>query len=378
MANSAEVKTKLKALQQSHMSMTLKNTLFNRMPALYMLFARDGDKSGPNGLGVPKTGIFLSGIEATRARKEEILGASVYEPIIQSGQPVATDGKNIGMASPMPVRSNWTTTGPDSYFTRPRVKWCEFADPYKVGNKLIRRTTRAAANEVKAWAAVTSLFKAETVSVLAVHLNRWQQMLWGTTGSGAPSNEDNDTWDTIHSFQNAIHDSNTYCGVDRSLSANSWFRGNRVTSAFQADFESLINYCNYDLGLAKKGTGIDLLLVDGANFKKAKSEAKAKGQTVIANGGMPDFGTFGFKRELVRIDNTWIVYDPECPPNHVAALSMETWTVAIHPDANFRVTEPFDQTKIEGGDDAQAGQVRTEVMVVCEVPSLNAYFTAVS
>jgi hypothetical protein len=231
---------------------------------------------------------------------------------------------------------------------------------------------------VAAWEAVGSLFKAETASVLAVHLTRWQQMLWGTTGAGAPTNEDNDTWDVPHSLQNAIHDSNTYGGVDRSLAANAYFRGNRTTAAFQADFESLINYCNYDLGLAKKGTGIDLLLVDGTNFKKAKSEAKAKGQTVISNGGIPEYGAFGFKRELVKIDNTWVVYDPECPANHVAALNMETWTVAIHPDANFKVTTPFDQTQIEGGDDAQAGQVRTEVMVVCEVPSLNAYFTAVS
>jgi hypothetical protein len=378
MANSADVKTKMKALQQTHMSNTLQNTLFNRMPLLYMMFGRDGDKMGPKGLGIPKTGIFLSGVEAAKARKEEILGASVYEPIIQSGQPVATDGKSLGMTSPMPVRANWTTTGPDSYFTRPRFKWVEYADPYKVGNKLIRRTLRKAPNEVAAWQAVGSLFKAETTSVLAVHLNRWQQLLWGTTGTGAPTNEDNDTWDAPHSLANALGAANTYGGVDRSLAANAWWRGNTVSTAFGADFESLINYCNYDLGLAKKGTGIDLLLVDGQNFKKAKSEAKAKGQTVIANGGIPEYGAFGFKRELVRIDNTWIVYDPECPANTVAALNMDTWTVAIHPDANFKVTEPFDQTKVEGGDDAQAGQVRTEAMIVCEVPSLNAYFTSVS
>jgi hypothetical protein len=222
---------------------------------------------------------------------------------------------------------------------------------------------------------------------MAVHMNRWNQLLWGTFSSagttgisttGAPSNEDNTVWDAPHSLVKAIDATTTYGGVDRSLTANAYFRGNKVTAATPADFESLINYANYDAGLSKKGTGIDLMLVGAANFKKAKAEAKSKGGTIILNGGIPQFGEFGFKRELVKIDNTWIVYDPECPATEVAGLNLDTWTVAVHPDANFRATEPTDQSKIDGGDDAQTGVIRTELMVVCEVPSLNIYWTNVS
>lgn len=378
MANSTQVRTGLQSLIQTHVSDRLKSTLFNRMPLFYFLFARDGQKTGPDGIGIPKTSMFLSGVETAKARREEILSSRVYEPIVQTTAPAASDGKVLSMYDTMPNRSSWTTATPSSYFTRPRVKWVERADPYKVPNKEIRTTRSAGKNEIAAWKAVGSLFQAETTSVIAKHTEWWNQSIWGTTGSGAPSNEDNTVWDAIHSIQNALHDSNTYCGVDRSVGANSYWRSNRTTAATVADFETIINQCNYDFGLSKKGTGVDLILVDGTNFKKAKSEAKAKGHTLIKSGdAIPNMGRFGFSRELVQIDNTYIVYDPECPSGHVAALNLATWTMAIHPDANFKVSEPFDQTKVQG-DDATTGQIRTEAMLVCEVPSLNAYYTNVA
>lgn len=378
MADSAQIRNDLTALIQGNLSTQLKNTLFNRMPLVYFLFGKDGDKDGPNGLGRPKTGMFLSGVTTAKAKKQTVLSSREYYPIIQNEYPDINDGKVATMYDTMPTRGDWTNKSPASYFTRPRVKWVERIDPYKVPNKEIRVTTSAAKDEQNAWQAVGSLFNAETTSVLAVHLNWWNQSLWGTTGTGSPTSEDATVWDSLHSIKSALKADNTYCGVDRTASANAYWQGNYDTTTRTADFETLINYVNYDLGLSKKGGGIDLMLVGAANFKKAKREAKAKGGLIVNNGGIPDFGKFGFQRELVKIDNTWIVYDPECPATEVAALNLDTWTFAIHPDANFKVTKPFDQSQIEGGDDAQAGVVRTEIMLVCEVPSFNAYFTAVS
>lgn len=379
MANSAQIRTGLQTLIQDHLSDRLINTLFNRMPLLYFLFAKDGEKSGPVGLGRPKTGIFLSGVETAKAKREEILSGRVYEPIIQTALPAQADGKVLTMYDTMPTRSNWTTTTTSTYFTRPRVKWCERADPYSVANKEIRTTRSAAKNEQNASKAIGSLFTAETTSVLGQHLAWWNSVLWQTTGTGSPTNEDSTVWDTIHSIRQALGTANTYCGVDRTVGANAYWKApDTSTYTGGADFETLINWLNYDAGLSKKGTGIDLLLTDGPNFKKAKAEAKAKGYQVIHNGGMQEYGEFGFKRELVKVDNTWVVYDPECPTGHVAALNLSTWTFAIHPDANFKVSTPFDQSQIKGGTDEQTGQIRTEIMLVCEAPSLNAYFTGVS
>src|SRR5438309_1064993 len=103
MANSAQIRTKLQTLVQGHVSDRLQNTLFDRMPLIYFLFGRDGDKAGPEGLGRPKTGLFLSGVETARARKEEILGSDSYLPIIQIAAAAATDGKSLGMTDSMPT-----------------------------------------------------------------------------------------------------------------------------------------------------------------------------------------------------------------------------------------------------------------------------------
>lgn len=378
MADSDQIRTELTALVQGHVSGTLQNTLFDRMPLLYMLFAKDGDKTGPTGLGVPKTSVFLSGVQTAKAKKETILSSREYFPFVQTALPDVNDGKVMGMYDTVPERTDWTNTSPSTYFTRPRVKWVERADPYSVPNKDIRVTTQTAKNEIKAWEGITSLFNAETTSVMGVHLDWWSDVIWGNTGTGAPADEDATVWSTLHSIRNALRDDNIYCGVDRQGTGNSYWQGKFDDTARQADFENLINYANYDLELSKKGMGLDLMLCNGTLFKKAKKEAKAKGGLVINDGGIPDFGKFGFKRELVKIDNTWIVYDPGCPAGDVVGLNLGTWTFAVHPDANFKVSEPFDMSKVKGGEDAQVGHVRTEVMLVCENPAMNVYFDSVA
>lgn len=380
MADSTQLASGLRKIVREHVAKTLKNTLFNRAPLTYFLLNKDGDKSSFEGLGRPNTGVFMSGVDVARAKKETILSSRVYEPLIQTAKPDVNDGKTMGMYSSLPVRTSWTTTSPSTYLKRPRFKWHERADPYKIPNKEMRITKRTAPNEIKAWQGIESIAALEMKSVEAVHMDYWTNRLWGVTGGGAPTDEDLDVWDNIHSIAAALKDDNVYGGVDRSSSANTYWRGNynaNSTTAASKSFEDLINYCNYDLGFSDKGGKLDLILTDKTNYKRAKAEAKAKGGTVLLGGqGIPNFGQFGFKREIVEIDNTFVVYDPFCPTGHLAALNLDTWTLAIHPDANFAVSTPEDQQKVEGGDDAHTGHVRTEMMVVCEVPSQNAYWTS--
>ena len=379
MADSTQLSTGLRKIVREHVAKTLKNTLFDRAPLLFFLLQKDGDKSSFDGLGRPNTGVFLSGVDSAKPRKEQILSSRVYEPFIQTTKPDVNDGKTMGMYSSLPTRSSWTTTSPSTYVKRPRFKWHERADPYKIPNKEMRITKRTAPNEIMAWQGIESIAALEMKSVEAVHMDYWTNRLWGNSGSGAPTDEDQDVWDNIHSLSKALDDDNVYGGLDRSSSANSFWRGNHnpnSTTAASMSFEDLINYCNYDLGFSKKGGKLDLILTDAANFKRAKSEAKSKGSTSMTPQAIQERGKFGFRREIVEIDNTFIVYDPFCPTGHLAALNLDTWTIAIHPDANFKVSTPEDQQKVEGGDDAHTGHVRTEMMVVCEVPSQNAYWTS--
>jgi hypothetical protein len=80
----------------------------------------------------------------------------------------------------------------------------------------------------------------------------------------------------------------------------------------------------------------------------------------------------------------FVCYDPQVDTlgttlttNPVIALDPSTWTFAIHQDSNFKVSTPQDQTKVEGGDEADTGTIAAEILLACEVPSGNAVFTDV-
>src|SRR5437016_3217658 len=90
MANTAAVRTKANTLFQSHLDDKLVNVNFKRMPFIAMLGIKNGDKQGIFDLGRPKAeapsrGLVISGNPTTLARKAEIFGAFVFQPIIQAG-----------------------------------------------------------------------------------------------------------------------------------------------------------------------------------------------------------------------------------------------------------------------------------------------------
>lgn len=389
MADSSRVRTALDTLIAENWSSTVIDTLFDTMPALAIFLAKNGDgKRGPIGLGVPDAGIVLAGSKFAKSRKREILSSLSYQPMIHHLLPTEADGKTLTLTDNMPTRSAWESNSPAVRFKRPSFKWCEVSDPCKVPNEHIRHTRRTASGERNGWEAIGDLMRVESSDVLGIHLRRWNQLLWGTYAgavatNGAPSDEDAEKWDGIHSFANALGSTNTYAGIDRTVAGNEFWIGGGgsgvVSAATPAVFRDLIRYANYTLGFAKKGIGIEVMLTGGTLFQVALNEAEAKGGMVVRAGEpIQEFASYGFKRDSVKIDNTWIIYDPEAPSGDVLGLNPSTWTVAIHPDANFRQSTPTDQSDNEGGDDARTWTIRTKLMVCCEVPWMNILWTNVS
>jgi hypothetical protein len=391
MADSSQVVSGLSALTEENWSSTIVDTLFDAMPFLQLAIGKNGGKNAFNGLGVPNSGLLVSGMKGALMKKKEILAGTAYMPNIHHLLPAEGDGKVMGMRDNTPVREDWANQSPAKRFKRPVFKWTELMDPCKVPAKDMRRTARNAAGERNGWQAIGDLMNVERNDVLGVHMRRWDQLFHGSyTGAsgasttGAPTDETAEVWDAPHSIYNALRTDNTYGGVDRTVSANAFWQGNNVTAATAFNPRDMIRAANYTTGsteLAKKGGygGIDCILCNGTLFSIALSQADAlKGTIVLANTPIPDFGQFGFKRDMIRIDNTWIVYDPTMPAGKAAGLNLKTWTVAIHPDANFKQSSPEYQGKIEGGDDAYTWNLRTELMIVCEAPSLNVWWNSVS
>jgi hypothetical protein len=399
MADSSTVKTAMAALTAENWSPTVRDTLYNIMPLMLILEGRNGQKKGggnASGIGIPNAGTVITGMKSAAIRKAEILSSERYQPIIKHLTASTARGKVMGTYDNMPVVANWETSGPEFRFKRPSFGWCEIAHAAEVSNERIRQTRRAAAGERNGWNAIGSLLKVERDDVLANHIKIWNKMVHGTlvagdvagmtvlpSLTGAPSNEDADKLDAIYSLATMASASASYGGVDRSLAAGAFLRGITVSAATRPVFRDLIRYAKFEMtlpdgtvGLAAKGFGLDCLLVGGTLMSAALGEADA--QIVRAGQKIEAFANFGFKEDVCRIDNTWIIYDPEMPASTVQAINPETWTLAIHPDANYKQSAPVDYSEQKGGDDSTGWTLRTKKMLVCETPFANPRWTAVA
>lgn len=400
MADSTSVRSNLAGLMQDHLSSKVVSLVCNIMPLVAMIIRKDGRKrgnidmagkeTGIYGLGRPGTGAFLSGVPTSQVRREQMINSDKYMPIIETSLPVATNGKVMGQRDTLPTVASADTLTPQSRFKRPFFKWTEIVDPVKVYRKDIRRTKSAAPNEQYANVAVGDLFRAQVDATLTTHLQRWNQKFWGTDqtigtvpSSQAPSDQDAEVYDNIPSIANALSASTLYGGLDRSLAANAFYRGNTVTAHKAPVLSDLVNYANYQLGCAKKGVGINLLLTGATNFPIFCDEARQKGGQVMYD-GLPDLAQYGVKNPVARFNNTFVMFDPECPDvlhdsgaytkNVVLGVNLDTFTLIVSDDANFKIDETFNQSQVDGGDDAITTNIRTELILACEAPSMNVWF----
>lgn len=391
MANSSLAYAGYQVFLQKKSGKRLRNRLWNIMPVLYLLTGLTGQKSAATGLGAPNTSsnVLVSSTKTATPNKEKMFAEVAYRPTVQYTGPATADGKTIGQYSSMPTRADGATNNPAGYFIQPEFRFHERAEPWEVPNDQIETIV---SNSTGGWPAqatlaIGNIMDAEVKSVEAIHLKYWNQLLWGTIGNGYPSDQSAVKWDALHSLAYSIgpdtqsssnpYRRGNYGGLDRSLTANAFFRGKGTDAYGNVVFRDFIRTLNYDsaYAFANVGAGVDIIACSGALFQKALNEADGKTGVVMHN-GIPAMAEMGFKKDIVCFDNqTYVVYDPEAPSGHMACLNSETWTVAIHGSKNFKVSPPKDQTEIKGGDDVTCGTLRTKMMWVCEEPAVNGYFT---
>lgn len=391
MANTADVRSKLQVFLQKRASDYVISTIFPVMPAFGWLFAFNGDKQGFKGLGVPSAdGVIATKIPTAQARRQQMMSERQYMPVVNTSVPTESDIKAMQDYDIDPVVSDAVDNATLNRFTQPVFKFTRQKMPYQVWHSDIRTAKRGANGvEAQAAAAMGGVYDAEVKLRMGSLGSKLNKTLWQKAGSasGVPTDETKTQWDQFHSFAAAASATNVYAGVDRSLSANAYWQGNTIASATSLSFEDIINYANYDLGFADVGLGVNLILVGRTGFKAAKKEAKAEGYQLISDGKIPEFGEFGFVKEVVRISSggqwVYVCFDPTCPDqtdsgavNHVAVFNSSVWTTAIAPDGNFAVSTPADQTKVKGGEEADVGTIQAELMLCCEDPKHGiAYFS---
>lgn len=372
----------LRALIQDWLSPRIANLLFTRMPMLFFLLTKDGNKQGVYGLGVPGTKSVFSGVPIERPRREEIFRTGQYMPLLQVTKRPVTDNKVMGQRDTMPTVSDPLTNTTPGYFERPFFRWFELATPMMVWNKDRDRVQSGGRSAADKREAIGDLWTVESKTQLGNHLTDLNSRLW--TAATAPTNQNAEVWDNLFSFANVCKADNIYGGLDRALAKNAAWRGNFVTANKAAVLSDLFDHAQFDLGIGDKTTSPTMLMIVGKKlFPQFKQQARAQGYSMVSNDEMPAMGEFGFKKEIIRYnENQYVIYDPACPAIGVAGatknvallLTIDGWVAAFNPDKKFSPDEPFDQSKIEGGKDAGTANLRTEFILACEAPSQQVYF----
>lgn len=391
MADSTQVRSDIQVFLQRKTAARLKNLLFTKMPTLEFFFAlSEESKKDADGLGRPGAGDLAigraNGISAPR--KAKMFAERVYMPIQQISKPAKTEAKSMTDYDSAPVVPAFGTTNKNfSRFKQSRFHFSRKSMPYKVAHSEIRTAKSGSGSpEAQAAATVGSIYDVEVKTRTAVLAELINDELFGVNSQpGFPTNEDTLEWDHIHSIQSALDTDNTYGGIDRTLSANDYWRSHVVTTPFSGTFGDLVEECNYTLGMIDQGLGVQVIAVGKDLIRRAKAEAKAEGYTVM-RGDIAD-PEYGFKRDMVCIYSgsrkVFVYYEPAMNAVDTASgtknafcLDPSTWTFAIPGDRNFKVSKPIAANEVdEGGDEADFGTIETEILLCCEVPKGNARFT---
>lgn len=389
-----ETLTGINTMTADHMGLVANDVTFPIMPTVAWLIAMNqlGVKKGFQQIGRPDSKGLLVGAAAVGSpNKETVLNTTTYRPFEIIGYPSTSINQVIGQYGTMPLMPNADTDTTESYAARPFFRYTELATPLFVWRKsidLTKSSTRGENPDVRK--AVGNLFTMETTQKAKTHAEGWNNMFWGS--GNAPSNVDSMYWSSQYSFDSALSASNTYAGVNRALSANAYFRAQRVTALQPASLVHLTNFTRFDItnGIHKYGLRGKMLFVVGLTlFAQFLNEARAKGAgTIITGDKIPGMPQHGFQEStVIKVDDmTYCICDPSVPTNGVngatknvvMALTVPTWTVAIRPERNWTTGKWTDLTEHEGGKDAYKNQIRTELMLACEAPRLNFWFEDVA
>lgn len=405
MANSSTLQgpSTINCMIQDNIGDNITSVLFPRFVLLYLLLRKDGTKQGPLGLGRPmvngrpNTGIFIAGKKVDAPRKQSIMGALEFKPLIQFQELQDYTANIVNLHDADPSVDNFADNQMESTLVRPSFRWSVKSTPIEVSLMNMRMTKAAVGGtERAAWNALGDMWMAQSDQALSQHCRGINTELIGSstpsTTTDAPSSVTSDLWSKQYSLLSAIGStSNNYAGIDRSLAANAWWRPVVNSTSQSINIREMLNYARYTApilapggstlatGLNSLGLFIDVIIVGNDLFPSVIAQADALKGQVIHTGGFPDYPEVGYNRQMVVFDGSvTVVCEPNWPAGYACGLSLETYFVAIHPDANFTATDPFRQNQIAGGNRSMAATIETQWMWGTTFPQGSITWSALS
>lgn len=196
-----------------------------------------------------------------------------------------------------------------------------------------------------------------------------QQLELDTLFSPGPTDQTDAIWDNQFSIATAIDNSSNYAGLDRALTANYFWRAQKVTTALTMTLSQLYDDMMYTRGLSFNGEGPDVIVVGPRLFSKYKQEALAYQQNANNDVNLQAFRRqFGFKLQVIMYDSVYVVCDMNLPSTYAYGLNTKAWYFATKSGANFSAQGWEDQSKIEGGKVAWYNVINFQYMLMLLAP----------
>lgn len=354
------------AIAQDYISKGVASNFYEKAPLLAVMAALTiGREKKALAIGRPGNGEILTGKGLSPAEKMSLSGINSYRPRIQGFKTSNTRARtNSGRVTASTVADSQTRSHGQATQYSAEFKWTHYDTPIKIWHEDKNRASQKGSGEGRALEMSRLIDEATEVAMQDMH-----DKLADDVRNGDPSDQSDDLWNEPAGIIAAADSTNTYGGVDRSDSDAVVWRANKVTAARGADFRKLKDEVNLTLGLETKGNGVNLALCGTGLYQIFRDQVLARGGGRCLGEGLPEFATMGLKREVVQVDNLYLMYDPGCPVSTVEWYNLRYWKYIQHPEFNMKVTPFENQAKQEGGEYCDYAEVQHRFILSCDDPA---------
>jgi len=360
---------------QNHISRNIASNFYPKLPFLSALGAftlARNNKTALN-IGRPKAGEVLSGRVVSPAEVMNLDGFNAYQPRIQRFE--TSNSKWMGKYDTTPTVANPTTNAHSQAMQASALFYrCRLKTPILIWHEDKNRALQKESRQGKG-IAMAQLIDEATEIAYQEHVKELNDKIF----NGNPTDQTADPWDQPLGILQALDTANVYGNVNRALPSNAAWRAQKDTTLKTANIKTILDDANVTkrLRVLGPGTGADLIVTTPSLYLTFKDQVRANGGVVLQN-GIPEYAKFGYKQEVLQMDNAYIIYDESVPANNVFALTMATWRFAIKPGKNLTVSKFVDLSdKTEGAKEADQAFIETEFIFSCDNPFLNVRHTAI-
>ncbi len=222
------------------------------------------------------------------------------------------------------------------------------------------------------------------------HIDTWaSRMLYGS-----PANPFAQPISDLDGIIQASAATGFYGGVDRGLlsAGDPWLPAQPIDGTgypvtFPKNIYQIINDANYTRGMMTYGEGANLALAGAANYLVFKQQVLNLDRSCVMINGLPNMAEAGCKREVLRVDNAYVMHEPfldKCygndtsgnplytaQPTYVLVLNLKVWFLIFMKGHNRRFTGWQDLANQSiGSRDCDQAFLESAGILACDKPSV--------